>query len=143
MSLFAKFEDGGTPLDLAPLEALIRKIASAIEAPDYLLPAFGRSVRNMELHVERDDEGYHWVQIDHVDEIERNTTKDLDELLFWIFSEMSHELVYEPKPTKEELEADPGLAERRIALLQRIREDWGTRYRRDWNAYVEKTSRFR
>jgi hypothetical protein len=68
----------------------VDKIADLISAPFNSLPTYGYS-RDMDYpHIEIDKIGdLHYVVIERGKETERRTTKNLDELLYWIFQSIT------------------------------------------------------
>jgi len=60
-------------------------LASQIGAPPSQLPTYGRSEDMARPHVEVAGRFLSWVVVERGNEIDRKTTRDLDELLYWIF----------------------------------------------------------
>src|SRR5258708_34276100 len=59
-------------------------LASQIGAPSSQLPTYGRSEDMARPHVEVAGPFLSWVVVERGNEIDRKTTRDLDELLYWI-----------------------------------------------------------
>jgi hypothetical protein len=84
---------------LADLKQFVEKLAAKIEAPASLLPTYGHSLDGAHPHVEADhgeaDHGeadnrktdhagmWHYVTVERGRELERKTTVNLDDLLYW------------------------------------------------------------
>ncbi len=49
------------------------------------LPTFGHTADGARPHLEVDELGYHYVVVERGMELKRSTTRDLDELCYWIF----------------------------------------------------------
>jgi len=75
---------------LDDLRKAIKRIASIISVPKYLLPTYGTSRDFGHPHIEVDQRGYHYVVVERGEELERRTTKDPHELLFWVFDSITH-----------------------------------------------------
>ncbi|WP_158829135.1 Imm63 family immunity protein [Mucilaginibacter lacusdianchii] len=72
---------------LKDVQTVVQQLAEKIQAPPDLLPTYGYSRDFAYPHIETDRHGQlHFVVIERGREIDRRTTHDLDELLFWIFS---------------------------------------------------------
>ena len=111
----------------AEVEAEIARLAGRLgEGTGVALPA-----------VEVDDDGYHVIVQASAHERLRDTTTDFDELLYWVFAGLTHQLAFAQARPRDgadprraafarqlELLArlDPGMAARRAAELGRILE---------------------
>ena len=79
-----------TTLSLADIKAKTEELASLIDATTDLLPTYGYSRDFAYPHIEVDSNGLlHYVIVERGQELERKTTSDLDELLYWIFSDVT------------------------------------------------------
>ena len=68
----------------------VNELAFKINAPEELLPTYGFSKDFAYPHIEIDNKGvYHYVVIERGEEIDRKSTKILDELLYWIFANIT------------------------------------------------------
>ena len=70
------------------LQEKVESLARTIQAPVDRLPTYGRSRDFGDPHIEI-DEAYHWIVMERGHEIDRRTTRDLDELLYIIFQSVS------------------------------------------------------
>ena len=77
--------------NLAQLRAVVEKLAARIEAPENVLPTYGASEDSARPHIEIDGR-YHFVVVERGLELERRTTTDLDEILYWIFDGVTSSL---------------------------------------------------
>lgn len=95
---------------LADLEKIVNDLAAKIQAPASLLPTYGHSLDGAHPHVEMshgetdhrktDHSGtWHYVIVERGQELERKTTGDLDDLLYWIFASVTFSMAvkYEGK----------------------------------------------
>lgn len=102
-------------------------IKLGIEKTD--LPTYGSSRDFGYPHIEVDENGYHFVVIERGREIERQTTRDLDELLYIIFEFSTSEIARQHELSNRKKNADP----RRIffakqeELLTKLNPEWGAR----------------
>jgi len=71
-------------LTLAELRARVEALAAVADVPADHLPTYGRSADYARPHLEVDS-AYHWVVVERGQEFERRTTRDPDELLYWVF----------------------------------------------------------
>jgi hypothetical protein len=97
---------------LAEVEAEIARLARELGAGDGLaLP-----------RVEIDDAGYHVVVLESAHEVLRDTTSDLDELLYWVFAGATHQLAFVEAKAQAPAGRDIRRAAfaRQLALLARI-----------------------
>lgn len=77
---------------LATIKRLVDRLASEIDAPERILPTYGRSEDMARPHIEVAGPHMSWVVVERGTEWERRTTEDLDELLYWIFESVTHEM---------------------------------------------------
>lgn len=71
------------------VESRVKDLAKLIGAPKHLLPTFGFSEQSGLPHIEITGDIYHFVVCERGSEFNRKTTKDLKELLFWIFDSVT------------------------------------------------------
>lgn len=77
-------------VSLGDIKKTVEELASKINAPGNLLPDYGRTRDGAYPHIEADAAGFlHFVVIERGEELERKTTKDLNELLYWIFDSIT------------------------------------------------------
>ena len=78
--------------DLAEIEQRIRRLAARIGAADRELPTFGYSEDGARPHVEVTAQRLHYVVVERGEELERRTTRDVDELLWQVFADITFSL---------------------------------------------------
>ncbi len=77
-------------LSLQDIKDKTEELALRIEAPADLLPTYGHSRDFGYPHIEVDTAGLlHYVVVERGQEVERKTTNNLDELLYWIFTDVT------------------------------------------------------
>jgi hypothetical protein len=80
---------GGRPPDLSRLEGWVRRLGEAIDAPERLLPTFGRSADLGRPHIESGRDALHYVVVERGEELTRQNTTDPNTLLEWVFEHVS------------------------------------------------------
>ena len=96
-------------------------------APLNSLPTYGYSRDNAYPHVEIDKFGLlHYVVIERGKETERRTTKNLDELLYWIFQSITFSIAskYELNNRIEAQDCRRLMFSKQLGLLKLINSDW-------------------
>jgi hypothetical protein len=93
------------------------------------LPTYGRSEDFARPHIELDSRGYHYVVVERGQELERFTSRDLDEILFRVFETVTFSLAsaYELAHRVEAQDCRRLLFQRQVELLSQISEPWGQR----------------
>jgi hypothetical protein len=77
------------------LQERIDDLATKIHAPSKLLPTFYESNDFGRPHIEINDQGMHWVVVERSKELERKTTNDEEELLYWVFEAITFSMATE------------------------------------------------
>ena len=70
-------------------------MALAIAAPASSLPTFGKTEDGARPHIEVRSDAYHYVVVERGCELERKRTPDLQELLYWVFSDVTHQMAFQ------------------------------------------------
>jgi Immunity protein 63 len=80
-------------------------------------------------HIEVDATLYHYVVVERGQELDRKSTPNYDELLYWIFSDATHNLAfdYELQNRIEDQDCRRTAFPKQIELLSRISPEMGTR----------------
>lgn len=78
-------------LSLDQIRSHIDGLAVRIGAPPHTLPTYGHSEDFARPHIES-DHAYHFVVVERGEEYERRTTRDFDELLYWVFAAVTFEM---------------------------------------------------
>jgi hypothetical protein len=98
----------GPPLKpRAEVEAEIERLVRALGEATGALP-----------QVEVDDAGYHVVVRSNAREVLRDTTTDLDELLYWVFAGVTHQLAF--AHAHAQAQAGDGADPRRVAFARQL-----------------------
>jgi hypothetical protein len=111
---------------LAQIKAQVIRLAEHIKAPPESLPTFGTSTDFGHPHIEVQGATYHYIAIERGKEISHASTSDLDELLYWIFRDITSQMGY----SYELAHRDPRQDFRRIAfahtmnLLEQLNPNW-------------------
>ena len=71
------------PADLREVRVLVLRLASELCVPPHYLPTFGKSDDGGRRHIETDARGYHYVVVERGVELSRETTREIQELLYW------------------------------------------------------------
>lgn len=127
---------------LPEIKAEVDGLAARIGAADNVLPTYGHSEDGARPHVEVDFSGYHYVTVERGQELERLTTNDFGELLFYIFRNAAFSLAcaYEREHRVENQDFRRILFRRQIELLATLFPHWGDRESRRHAEILQKTS---
>jgi Immunity protein 63 len=79
---------------LRDIETEVAALARHLGAAGQDLPTYGISHDFGRPHVEVENALYHYVVMERGEELERRSTKSYDELLYWIFSDVTHKLAF-------------------------------------------------
>jgi hypothetical protein len=110
----------------------VEKYASLIGATGYDLPTYRRSEDFARPHIEVDQLGYHYVVVERGQELSRQTTHDVDELLYWIFDSVTFKLAcdYELSHRIAKQDFRRILFSKQIKLLHRLSPYWAQQEQR-------------
>lgn len=127
-------------LTLSEIESRVKNLTAVIDAPVETLPTFGHSEQSGRPHIEVDSNGYHYVIVERGQELERHTTPDIDELLYYTFRWITFGLA-----VKHELHHRiPGQDVRRVLfayqqnLLTKLSPAWGERRKQEHEQILQK-----
>lgn len=81
-------------LSLSEIKARVSQMASQIHAEEWALPTYGVSDDSARSHIECKHETYGYVVVERGQELSRFSTGDIDELLYWVFADVSHQLAF-------------------------------------------------
>lgn len=114
------------PISLTSIQQSIESLAERISAPVDLLPTYGRSIDGAHPHIEVDARGMHFVVIERGCELERKTTRDLDELLCWVFDSVTFSMAcsFELKNRISGQDSRRLMWQHQLELLRRLNESW-------------------
>jgi hypothetical protein len=78
-----------TRLKLSDIKIAVDKLALKIDAPDTILPTYGYPKCDAWPHIKIEDKKFHYIVIERGQEIRRDCTTELDQLLYWIFADVT------------------------------------------------------
>jgi hypothetical protein len=105
----------------------VEALAQKIKAPFNLLPTYGYSRDFAYPHIEEDNYGLmHYVIVERGEELSRRSTDKLNDLLYWIFADVtfSMALTYELEHRIEEKDTRRLRFEKQEALLGMLNATW-------------------
>jgi len=119
-----------TPTDrFSDVRRHVQSLAQVIDAPDDLLPTFGRSEQNGRPHIEIDGESYHYVLAERGQEYERYSTSSLDDLMYRVLRDiafsMSASLARPQRKPGEDFRRE--MFKQQVMLLDRLKPEWAAR----------------
>lgn len=80
-------------MTLTELKIIANQLAAKLNAPLYELPTFGPPIGDGTPNIEIDDQGlFHYAMSERGEEYDRNTTAELDEVLYLIFSDVTFKM---------------------------------------------------
>lgn len=118
---------GGTEFkSLEELEQIVARLGRLIRAQKSDLPTMGQSTDFAHPSVEVDANGYHYVVVERGREIRRETTNDLDQLLFWVFEDVSFSMAIKHLRTPNGANRDQRRVyfARQVKLLGELKPEW-------------------
>jgi len=97
--------------------------------PSYLFSVASSPTHSGAPHVEVVGDKYHFVVTERGSEYERNTTKDIDELIYWFISDDVSQLArdWELERRVEDQDSRRLWFQKEIELLETINPEWATR----------------
>ena len=118
---------------LLEIKSEIDRLADLIGAPNNLLPTYGHSIDSAHPHIEVDSRGYHYIVRERGQETSRETTAELDELLYHVFKHITFSLAckYELSRRIEGQDFRRLLFRYQVALLSMISPEWAKREARE------------
>jgi hypothetical protein len=127
-------------LPLTEIKSRVKKLAEVIAAPADTFPTFGHSEQSGRPHIEVDSTAYHYIVAERGQELERQTTSDMDELLYQIIQWITFELAikYELDHRIHGQDVRRILFERQENLLSRLSPAWGERRKQEHEQILQK-----
>lgn len=115
-------------LDLSEIKLRVDALAEKIGAPEKYLPGYGISDGMATPHIEV-HQTYCWVVSERGKEIDRRLTRDISELLYWIFSAVALEMALHDKKRARNAGEDwrRSWFAARLELLGRLSPTWRLR----------------
>ena len=127
-------------ITLHEIERRVAELAARIGASGALLPTYGRSEDGARPHIEVDSRGFHYVIVERGEELQRTTSRELDEILWHVFEGVTSALAW----SYELANREHGKDARRLAfahqlvLLGALSADWAERRRAQQRAILEQ-----
>ena len=112
------------------LQKTVKQLAAKIDAPSNLLPTYARTRDSAYPHIEIDESGLlHYVVVERGEELERLSTKDEDELLYWVFAGVTFSMAvaYELKNRIYKQDARRIMFGKQEELLGKLSQNWKQR----------------
>ena len=111
---------------LKEVKQIVGKLGRMIKAPTSDLPTFGRSSGWARPHIAVDSMGYHYIVEERGQEIRHETTDDLDQLMFWIFEQVSFDISLRESVAarQENLDDSRFFYVRQEELLHKLKPGW-------------------
>ena len=121
--------------DLLSLEAIRQRVHSLVprlESPPVFQPTFGQSRQDGTPHIEVGT-AYEFLVCERGSEIERRSTENVDELLYWIFENITFSIASQYELDQRRSGEDPRrqLFAKQVSLLSSLSEEWGRRRARE------------
>jgi hypothetical protein len=125
---------------LPEIETEVNRLAAKIDASGYVLPTYGRTEDGARPHVEADARGYHYVVVERGQELRRDTTPDLDELLYHVFEAVTFSLAnkYAGAHVLSGQDFRRLLFARQIELLASLSSSWAEREERNHQRILQQ-----
>ncbi|HEY0735045.1 MAG TPA: Imm63 family immunity protein [Herpetosiphonaceae bacterium] len=122
------------------IEAEVKTLAQRIGASRNDLPTYGHTRDGGYPHIEVDATQYHYIIVERGRELERRSTSDFAELLYWIFSGATHSLAfaYELKHRSEAQDCRRIAFAKQIELLEAISPAMATRRAHEIEAILNR-----
>lgn len=116
-------------LTLSEIEITVNELAQKIGAPQNILPTYGYSEQTARPHVEVSPRAYYYVVAQNGQEVSRFATRDIDQLLYKIFVDMTFGLAiaYAEKNRIENQDIRRLAFQRQVELLTLLSPQWGER----------------
>lgn len=113
-------------MTLLEIEHKVKQLGEIIETAPHLFPTYGYSKDFAYPHIEVDSTGLHYVIIERGQELQRKTTNKLDELLYWIFDDITFSMSsdFELKNRDESKDCRRIIFSKQEELLGSIYPEW-------------------
>lgn len=122
------------------IKAEIKKRADLIGASEDLFPTFGIPRQDATPCIQINKKGYHLVIVERGKEFERKTTKDIDELLFLVFEDITFSIAskFELHNRIENEDSRRQLFNKQLELLSKISKEWFEREKEKQEELLER-----
>jgi len=126
-------------LNLDEIKGKVNDISLLIEAPEELLPTYGISRDFAYPHIEIDEIGYHFVIVERGEELNRKTSKDIDDLMYWVFESVTFSMAsdYELKHRVENQDSRKLLFKTQLDMIGKISEKFAERLQAEFDQILK------
>jgi Immunity protein 63 len=114
-------------MTLDDIKKKVEELAVKINAPTDLLPTYGYTKDFAYPHIEVDKVGFlHYVIVERGQELDRRTTEKFDDLLYWIFANVTFSMAcdYELKNRIEDKDCRRIMFDKQEELLGLLNNNW-------------------
>ena len=124
---------------LAQLAGGVLDLANMIGAPLKTLPTFGYIVNGAYPCVLHFEDRWIWTIRDRGVELERRETQDVQEVLYWIFEDVTRQMATDWEIANRDEHGDPRVAwvGKQLELLEQITPRWSQRYRDERRGWLD------
>jgi hypothetical protein len=118
---------------LQEIEKEVAKLARRVRASLLDMPTYGASRDGAHPHVEVKDGLYHYVVVERGEEGDRQSSADFDDLVYWIFKSVTHNMAFFPEDMARIVDQDCRRVafQKQIMLMKRLGPKMGERLERD------------
>lgn len=123
-----------TKYTLQDIKKIVDSLASKIKAAPNLLPTYGYSIDGAHPHIEIDkDQKLHYIIVERGQELERKTTSNIEDLMYWIFDDITFSLasIFELNNRIERQDFRRILFKKQEELLGILNESWKLKEEQD------------
>lgn len=121
------------------VEMQISRLAGRINVPANLLPALGRMDEARHHYVSVGEIYYHYIFYNRGEEVSRLTSDRLDELLYWVFRDVTFEMGSAAHPPGSSPDFRAAIFESQTQLMARLKPSWTDRLRKEIEGVVSRT----
>lgn len=127
-------------LTLSEIEVRVNNLAQKIGAPLNILPTYGYSEQTARPHIEVSSVNYYYVVAQSGQEVSRNATRDLGELLYKVFTEITFILSIQYAETNrmENQDIRRVVFPKQLELLASLSPQWGERLSQEQAQIVQQ-----
>lgn len=133
-------QEGAKRITIKTIEALVHKMGKTINAKTIDLPKFRYSGDFAFPYVEVNDKGLHYVIAERGEEIRRDTTNNLDDLLYIIFKHVAFNIAARYELANRIPDSDPRRQTfaMRKEILEKLNFNWGKKIQIELNKILSE-----